>query len=318
MAICNVSVIIPVYNSSKYIAEAIESVLGQTVKPREIILVDDGSQDNSKDIILSYKDKVKYHYQNNGGVASARNTGISLSTGLYIAFLDADDIWCENKLERQLKYLDSNPEYSCVYTDMTEVDDYGNVLQEFKFAGLPWACAEGWIYENLLHCGYAWTQTLLIRREILDSIGCFDENLHASNDRELALRIAHKYQIGFISQSFVMRRRHESNVSNRFLDIGLREDCIVIERGLQLLDHRSETFKNARRHLGELHARLGRYDLGQGNRSRARASFVKGISARYNVINNIMLLMLCLLPGWALRFLNRKRIEFLASTKSFQ
>jgi len=102
---------------------------------------------------------------------------------------------------------------------MSEIDSFGREIHGSKFKGLLWAGYEGWIFENLVHCGYAWTQTLLIKRELFDIIGLFDEKLFASNDRDLALRIASKYKIGYIDQPLVKRRRHENNVSNNFLEL---------------------------------------------------------------------------------------------------
>ena len=105
-----ISVIIPAYNCSKLIPNAIESVLGQTYSNLELIVVDDGSTDNTAEIILNYKNynnNMKYIYQNNGGVSKARNTGIKQSVGEYIAFLDADDIWDKNKLEIQMKVINN-------------------------------------------------------------------------------------------------------------------------------------------------------------------------------------------------------------------
>jgi glycosyltransferase involved in cell wall biosynthesis len=110
-----ISVIIPVFNTEKYLAEAIESVLSQTVKPAEIIVVDDGSTDNSAEVARQFEPLVRLICQENKGVGAARNIGINNASGEFLAFLDADDLWAENKLEIQLSYLQNNPATDMVF-----------------------------------------------------------------------------------------------------------------------------------------------------------------------------------------------------------
>lgn len=111
-----VSVIIPTYNRAEFISDAIESVLNQTFEDYEIIIVDDGSTDNTKQIVQSYTSKVKYYYQEQSGVSSARNYGIKAATGEYIAFLDSDDQFLPQKLEKQVEVLENNPRIGIVYS----------------------------------------------------------------------------------------------------------------------------------------------------------------------------------------------------------
>ena len=110
-----ISVIIPVFNTEKYLAEAIESVLSQTIKPAEIIVVDDGSTDKSAEVARQFEPLVRLVCQENKGVGAARNTGINNASGENLAFLDADDLWTENKLEIQLSYLQNNPGTDIVF-----------------------------------------------------------------------------------------------------------------------------------------------------------------------------------------------------------
>jgi len=110
-----ISVIIPVYNTEKYLAQAIKSVLDQTVQPDEIIVVDDGSTDKSVEVARQFLPKVKIITQQNKGAGTARNVGIKEASGAYLAFLDADDLWVENKLEQQLSYLENHPETDMVF-----------------------------------------------------------------------------------------------------------------------------------------------------------------------------------------------------------
>lgn len=111
----NISVIIPTYNHGKYISEAIDSVLSQICEPFEIIVIDDGSTDNTTEIIKPYLSRIQYLQQKNGGISSARNTGIQQAKGNYLAFLDADDKWSHDKLQRQIQAMQKNPELDMVF-----------------------------------------------------------------------------------------------------------------------------------------------------------------------------------------------------------
>ncbi|NES76795.1 MULTISPECIES: glycosyltransferase family A protein [unclassified Okeania] len=110
-----ISIIIPVYNGDRYISEAINSVLQQTYNPIEIIVIDDGSTDKTAEVVKSFGSVLKYFYQENSGTATARNSGISLAKGNFFAFLDADDIWVENKLKIQMEIFNNNPEVDLVF-----------------------------------------------------------------------------------------------------------------------------------------------------------------------------------------------------------
>jgi glycosyltransferase involved in cell wall biosynthesis len=120
-----VSVIVPTYNYAEFIGEAIKSVLDQTIQDFEILVIDDGSTDNTKEVVLSFGDKVRYFYQSQQGPAKARNKGIVESKGEYIAFLDADDVWLPSKLEKQVNLFRSNPKLGMVVTDNFLFDDAG-------------------------------------------------------------------------------------------------------------------------------------------------------------------------------------------------
>ena len=111
-----ISVIIHTYNNEKFIGETIESVLSQTYKDYEIIVIDDGSTDNTRAALLPYMDKIRYHYKENGGIASAKNAGIKLSKAKFIAFFDHDDLWVPDKLKMQMEYFNKNPQAGLVYS----------------------------------------------------------------------------------------------------------------------------------------------------------------------------------------------------------
>lgn len=205
-----VSVIIPTYNCGKYICEAIDSVLAQTYKDFEIIVVDDGSTDNTNDIVGKYikehPDKIKYFYKDNGGEASARNFGIQKTDSEYLAFLDADDVWLPDKLEIQYASIVKSGA-GLNYTAMIVVDEHGKSIGEIK-PSKPALCVVDLIK------GYRIPMTVLIRTELFGSIGLFDENIKVAVDTDLWIRFARHIKIEYISAPLAKYRRHESNISS--------------------------------------------------------------------------------------------------------
>ena len=127
-----VSIILPTYNAEKTIISTIESVFHQTYTDYELIVIDDGSTDKTRMVLQPYSDRIKYIYKKNGGPSSARNLGINESVGKYIAFIDSDDVWQENKLEKQIKYFreDNKNEVGLVFTDRSSFDVHGNLLKK--------------------------------------------------------------------------------------------------------------------------------------------------------------------------------------------
>jgi glycosyltransferase involved in cell wall biosynthesis len=185
-----VSVIIPTYNREKLIGRAIESVLAQTYTDFEIIVVDDGSKDNTKVVVQQYKGNIKYVYQPNGGSSSARNRGIKESTGEYIAFLDSDDIWIQEKLAIQVDILDRNKNIGIVCSRMPIFDKEGRQIG-FK----PQEHIGKDFNELIAQWGDLPTSTVMTRRECFDKAGLFDTSLKTVQDFDMWLRIARQYDI---------------------------------------------------------------------------------------------------------------------------
>lgn len=128
-----VSVIMPVYNNEKFVSQAVQSVLNQTISDLELIIIDDGSTDGTRNVIESFSDeRIKYHYQENAGPGAGRNNGMSLSKGEFIAFIDSDDMYKPNKLERQIEFLKENPQYGLVYCEAEVIDAQGNFVANVK------------------------------------------------------------------------------------------------------------------------------------------------------------------------------------------
>lgn len=207
-----VSVIIVVYNGEKYIEAAIKSVLNQTYKDIELVVADDGSTDNTKKIVEKYKNIV-YVYQENRGEGSARNLGIEASKGEYLAFLDADDLYAPDKIEKQLKILLEDNNIDVVYNDLKVVDENLNYLNILKSEG---------IYEKRqdLLANIIYRQVIqgpicmMIRRNCIKDIK-WSEELVYTVDYEYVMKLAFKYNFKYLEEPLYIYRRHESNLSNK-------------------------------------------------------------------------------------------------------
>ncbi|MBI2048888.1 MAG: glycosyltransferase [Candidatus Liptonbacteria bacterium] len=184
-----ISIIIPAHNAEKYIKEAVDSALVQTYENVEVIVVDDGSTDGTKNVLEPYvrDGKIKYVYQKNTGLAGARNAGIRTARGEYIAFLDADDLFLPEKVAEQVKVLEENPDYGVCYSDLTHFTDG----QQRKFFHHRYHYPSGNLFELLLHKQFINPLTVFARRSVFEKYGMFDETLRRSEDWDLWLRWSH-------------------------------------------------------------------------------------------------------------------------------
>ncbi len=183
-----VSVIIPAYNADRFVKEAVASALAQTYKKIEVIVIDDGSTDNTRAILQPYleTDKIKYIHQSNKGLAAARNTGIKNSSGEYIALLDADDIFLPLKIEKQIDYFEKHPECDICYCDLYHFwDDEPEKL--FKLNYRYYSGDE--VLPNLLKKDFIAPLTMVIRKSVFEKFGGFDENFRRSEDLEFLFRV---------------------------------------------------------------------------------------------------------------------------------
>jgi len=200
-----VSVIIPVYNQAAFLKEAIDSILAQTWKGFELIVVDDGSTDGSGDIARSYGARVRVFRKTNGGGASAMNLGIREARGEWIAPLSSDDLWEPNKLEAQLREAAAHPEAGLLYTDYITFDLEGRVLGHIDCAPRGNA-RQNRIY--FLRGCYINGSTVLIRRSVLDAVGLYDETERYAPDYDLWLRITAKFPARHVALPLVRYRIH--------------------------------------------------------------------------------------------------------------
>lgn len=195
-----VSVVIPTHNRARLVRRSLRSVLQQTYRDLEVIVIDDGSTDDTQKQIATFLNdaRVRYIYQNNRGLAAARNRGICASQGSYVAFLDDDDLWLPDKLENQVHLLETNDHVSAVHCDFRFVDTNGNILP-IRYRR---PASRGSIYEDLMFDNVITGSGsgVLVRRQCLTEVGLFDENLGACEDQDLWRRIALVHDFGYIDE----------------------------------------------------------------------------------------------------------------------
>ncbi len=224
-----VSVVIATYNMGRYLPQAVQSVLSQTYAHVEVQIVDDGSTDDTAQIIRRWDqdERVRVYRQSNGGQAQARNRGVALSKGRYVAFLDADDEWLPQKLSRQIP-LFATPEVGVVYSDYECMDGEGRRLPPKP----PTRMYRGRVSAALLIDNFVSFQTAVVRRECLERHGGFDESVRMGDDYDLWLRLSAHYEFDFVPEATVRyrvwsgqmsknyRRRYESAIRTmqRFLE----------------------------------------------------------------------------------------------------
>lgn len=206
----NVSIIIPNYNHTRFVRQAIESALNQTIRPQEIIIVDDGSTDNSREVVTSYGDKVHYIWQENQGLAGARNTGIKAAESEYVGLLDADDIWLPEYLEKMLALANQHPDGAVFYCTAQAMDENGQPLPQV-FGG-PVLPSEA-IYGKILRANYLIPSTILLRRSTAMEAGLFDQHLRSCEDWDLWLRLLPGHKFYGSQERLVRYRVHGASLS---------------------------------------------------------------------------------------------------------
>ncbi len=224
-----VSIIIPTYNMAKYLPQAIDSIFAQTYENYEVIVIDDGSTDNTKQILNKYKDKIKYIYQKNKGLACARNLGVKNSKGTYIALLDADDAWLPNKLSEEVPILDNNLQIGLVHTNAIEIDEEGNTIGLSTQS--PRLKTKNMALNLLLRKEHILCLTVLFRKDCLKYVGMFDEKLTwlGVEDRDLWVRIAQHFRIEYINKPLALHRIR-SDAMSRNLENMMKARYYIVDK----------------------------------------------------------------------------------------
>ena len=310
-----VSVIIPAYNADQFIAQAIQSVLDQTYRSYEIIVVDDGSTDDTKDILRGFADQIHSCFQENCGPSAARNAGIKIAQGEYICFLDADDIWVPHKLEVQLAYMECHADIDFVFSDHQDFNA-GDVLPG-SFLKDRMIFEDSLIKEGpiqnaflmLLQENFISTPTVMVKKACFEETGLFDEDLRSVEDRDLWLRIAAKFTLACLPGILCKRRVHQSNIS--------RQSELTIRSRIQVIEKNWRQFSSLappdvwHRQLANFYCQIGYILLQNGQRRMAlnagfkslhhafRQMFALGTSSSYPWALGLYLVPATLL-GWQL------------------
>ena len=212
-AIEEISVIIPTYNRCDLLKRAINSVIKQTITPKEIIIVDNGSTDQTYQMVSSLFPEINYFIEKKRGVSAARNKGILESKSKWIAFLDSDDAWKPTKLEKQMEYSVFNQDkYRIIHTDETWYRNkkFLNQLKKHKKSG-------GNIFKNSLQLCCISPSSVVLKKQIFDDYGLFDENLEVCEDYDMWIRITAKEEVGFLDSPLVLKYGgHSDQLSKKF------------------------------------------------------------------------------------------------------
>jgi len=230
------SIIIPTYNRAIFLKEAIQSVLsqdyfatGSRLNSFELLIIDDGSTDNTGKIVKSFGNKVKYYFQEKKGVSAARNMGLNLSEGQYVAFLDSDDLWKKDKVSIQMNFMKTFSKAMVCYTE--EVWIRRGVFVNPKEKHKKYS---GWIFDKVLPLCLLSLSSAFFRREVFNKVGNFDERLPACEDYDFGIRLAHKYPIHLIKKPLIIKRGgHPDQLSRKYWGMD-RFRIMALEKALSL------------------------------------------------------------------------------------
>jgi len=257
-----ISVVLPTYNRAPLLKGSIESVLNQTYQDFELIVVDDGSTDRTKEVVKSVKsEKIKFiRLIENKGAAAARNIGIKSARGAAIAFQDSDDVWRPDKLKKQSDFLFNAPsDVGMVYTGFWRVKE-----GKKKYIPDKWVkVREGNVHKELLKGNFITTQSALVRRECFYKSGYFDEKLARFQDWELFIRISKDFEIGFLDEPLLTVFYSPNSISsNSKWSIEALE--LILDKHFDIFRKEKKLLANRYYRLGDLLCRDGRFEKGRG------------------------------------------------------
>jgi glycosyltransferase involved in cell wall biosynthesis len=276
-----VSVIVPAYNAAAYLPYAIDSVLAQTYRDWEIVIVNDGSTDHTRAVVEPYQaklgDRLQLIEQPNRGLSAARNTGLRAARGEFMAMLDADDVWLPHRLARGVAVLDSHPETGLVHAKVVRIDVHGSITGQLKIAPeyLSGHIARH-IYTRRAHIV---CPTVLFRKRCLQTAGWFDEAMRATEDRDLWFRIALRYKVAFIDEVVAQYRLSPMSITSD-LDGLLNGQLYFAAKHYQSGAVTRLEYLQA---LGNTHRELGDSLFRRGSVAESLGSYLRAV--RYNPLS---------------------------------
>jgi len=300
----SISAVIPAYNSAAFIADAIGSVRAQTRPVDEIIVVDDGSTDDTAMVVQRLGDGVHYLYQANAGPSAARNRGIEAARGNLIAFLDADDQWTRTKIEQQLAIMEQNPAIALVAGDMAEIDSQDNItvasvlskhnllpyVKDLASKPIPNALA------LLLKVNFIPTGTVLARRAALEDAGGFTTDIRYGEDLELWAKVAAQHAIVCLPEVLMLRRQHGENATQATEP--LLHDLIKVMSSLRAWDAKQlrQQGIDPDRLVAEAWGNLGYWQFSSGRLPDARQAFRRSLEEKMT-LRTLLYSTLCIMPS---------------------
>ena len=301
-----VSVIMPTHNCAAFIADAIESVLAQTYAECEILVVDDGSTDNTSTVLAPYRNKIRYLHQAKRGCAGARNAAIGEARGELIALLDADDIWFPNKLELQVEALRAHPDTGLCFTDFVEFDESGVIMhsrlnsranartwfERHRVGQTDVAC--GAMYKELLQANWIQTSSVVVPKATLVDVGVFDEAMVIGEDYDFWLRIARTHPLVCVNRVLsgyrYLRQSLCGPLESRYI-IHNRNVGQVLEKHLREESVPSSLRSLAAQKVGQCYWAVGWAIFGENRLAEARELLWRGF--RHHPFHRLMWLYWC-------------------------
>lgn len=276
-----VSVVISTYNHASFIAESIDSVLAQTYRDFEVIVIDDGSTDNTEEVLKPYLDRIRLIKQENSGLPVARNAGIKEAKGEYIAFQDSDDIWLPDKLEKQMKYLEKNPHFDLVCGNGISFGNEGNterlLVRNKRLRAIE---KEGVTLKNTYRKSRLFPSTWVIKKKVLEELGGFDTIFRTGQDVEFTYRFLLKHKAAFINEVLFKRRTHSTNISRVNSEPKILLAIRITEKLMSQYPDARMIIGNKliNRKMSSLHYKLGRVYYKNNRKNQACDSFKKALS----------------------------------------
>lgn len=299
-----VSVITPAYNAARFIRETLDSALAQTYPRVEVIVVDDGSTDETAEILRGYGSRIRYIHQTNQGVSAARNRAIAASHGEIIAFLDADDVWFAEKLALQVEEYVGHPETGMIACGTYYIDEHGVVFDQrkpSKFKSRQQAF-KAFLIGNRINGG---PSTVIVPKRCLDAVGGFDPMLHGTEDWDLWIRLAQRFSVRSVDRSLSRYRVHLGNFHKNITEMmqGQRAVIRTHRKSMSWLEHRKT--------VSFVHADAAEEYCDMGDLGRARHHALRAIAHYPPKVwagdDKYAVLVKSLLPKWALSAMRQMR-----------
>ena len=308
-----VSVIVPAFNKVGLTVKTVESILNQDYKNIEVIVVDDGSTDNTRTKLQLFGDKIRYYYKDNGGACSARNFGILKASGDYIALIDCDDIYYPEKISKSVDMLELNPDIGLVHTGVKLIDNHDNIVGYHSF---PVNQVEGWIAQRLILQNLVSNPTVVIRRECFDKVGLFDESVFIPADWDMWLRLSEEFKFGYIEEP-LSGYRITGNYTISHLELNLKEEIYVLEKTIKRGGFAISN-KLKKKCYAILYYRVGLLYGAIGDGIQSREFLRKAAMFDYKNLKVVIHYLASIFFPWILRAIMKKRyyIQYMTHFKS--